>query len=61
MAKHKEKKYTLNRKIIKIGGSYAVTIPTFLLEQKELHPGGSVKLLFNGIPGILIQKAEQKR
>ncbi|MGA2310292.1 MAG: hypothetical protein ABSG57_12200 [Candidatus Bathyarchaeia archaeon] len=59
--KRKEKEYTLKRKIIKVGGSYAVTIPTFLLEQKDLRHGDTVKLCFNGIQGILIEKETERK
>jgi antitoxin component of MazEF toxin-antitoxin module len=58
MARKREKKYALKRKVIRVGDSCGITIPSFVLEQKELRIGSTVRLLFNGIPGILIQKAE---
>jgi antitoxin component of MazEF toxin-antitoxin module len=61
MAKRKEKKYMIKRKIIRVGSSYAVTIPTFLLEQKDLRQGDTVKLLFNGVQGILIEKETERK
>jgi antitoxin component of MazEF toxin-antitoxin module len=57
-----EQKYVIKRRVIKLGDSYAVTLPRFLLESKEIRCGDTVNLLFDGIQGILIQKAtEQKR
>jgi hypothetical protein len=56
-----ERQYALKRKIIRIGSSFGITIPQFILEQKGLKKGSTVKLRFNSIPGILVEKEEQRR
>ena len=56
-----QQKYVIKRRVIKLGDSYAVTLPRFLLESKKIRRGDTVNILFDGIPGILIQKETEKR
>lgn len=61
MMKRKKKEQIIRRKIIKIGNSYAVTIPPALLKQEHMEHGDTVNMFPNAAQGIMIQKAEETR
>jgi len=56
-----EGKYVLNRKVLQLGPSLAVTFPRWLGEAKGLCKGESVRLKFNGFPGLVIEKVTDKQ
>jgi antitoxin component of MazEF toxin-antitoxin module len=52
--------YSLRRKLFKLGAGYAVAIPAWLAEAKDLHTGDTIKIKFDGYRGLLIEKAEKR-
>ena len=53
---HEAGEYALKRKVIKLGGGYAVTIPTWLAEAKNIRAGDIVTLKFVSYPGLVIER-----
>jgi antitoxin component of MazEF toxin-antitoxin module len=52
--------FVLERKVITLGSSLAITIPRWLAKQKDIDSGDSVNIKFDDYSGIIIVKAKMK-
>ena len=52
--------YVLERKVITLGSSLAITIPRWLAKQKDINSGDSVNIKFDDYNGIIIVKVKIK-
>jgi hypothetical protein len=56
MSQQKHKDYELERTVLDLKGTLAVTIPIWLAKNHDIKAGDKVRLRFNSYPGILITK-----